>query len=861
MLPICGAGEGGTAGATIHVSLGDIPARVFYSLTPAFEPLRKEVAASFAAELSVLGLSADSLLLQLVWRHQGGESQCSDDASFARAWDDFGCSQGGVARLHVCCNLQQLSAAPEAQRTCVVCGEQFASRNRLMRHADQCWMSDPKGMLRDKKAQEHANAEEEEEEGMIVGEQKQAGLIGNAAWDAYYSVQGISRFEEVRGLMHAAASYCFRMVPNSPFGDAALHCLKLLDCTHMLRGKGAGLDDCCWALPSVGDGGWAVLAMAQQVGAIQRQEAASMLPPLMLDIKPHHYVADLCAAPGSKTLQILDLMSAGLEAGEVPSGLLVANDDNLGRCQAAVRRTRQHLVPAPLLWLCGDARSFPTLHNHSDGRVRGARKVRFDRVLCDVPCSGDGRLRRSPKGWAQWGPKHMLSHHYVQSAILKRGLTILRPGGKLLYSTCSMSPVENEAVVAAALDFFGTAQVRLLPIDGWSHAEGLTSWTVPSPHLNTPPHVSYSCPEDVDDPKLWCKNKGPLAATMFPPASGDVQAALRLCVRLTPTHGDFGGFFCALFERVAAGPAASVGRSKRSLQPQTPSVCAEKAAPAEGPTSKDANLSPREPPVDGICGREGDGGTQAAVKTTQRNPIPSLLRAPDTARLQKFLDWFGLLDDPAAAASQAVARFPSECVRQDPGMKGALVLASPSLCRLVLKQCCPHIVAGAMPLMGAPRPTEENTLGQDLNICGADVAEGAATILSVCATRQHLWLPRQSFLGLLGGGSVLCPGWGQSVAPFAVGAMIITLQNPRSDHGSGPRTVPSAPDTLCNASNPNPSLNPTPNSSDGPDSEPRLCIVANLTAAGALVASVAPALRHPMLRLLCRGAGGHDSEA
>ena len=91
---------------------------------------------------------------------------------------------------------------------------------------------------------------------------------------------------------------------------------------------------------------------------------------------PGHLVADLCAAPGSKTLQLLDALSS--------EGLLVANDDHWQRSASALRRCQA----PPLLWLVGDARELPTLHDHSDGRVKGARKVRFDRVLCDVPCSG-----------------------------------------------------------------------------------------------------------------------------------------------------------------------------------------------------------------------------------------------------------------------------------------------------------------------------------------------------------------------------------------------------------------------------------------------------------------------------------------
>ena len=152
----------------------------------------------------------------------------------------------------------------------------------------------------------------------------------------------------------------------------------------------------------------------------------------------------------------------------------------------------------------------------------------------------------------------------VQSAILKRGLTILKPSGRLLYSTCSMSPIENEAVVAAALEKclghsqrevithifimitvsylvqhlsfhfmsvhlvlscspkclvrdcvfprFGH-QIRLVCVDEWRHAKGLSTWRVPAPDRAG---FAFAAPGEVPE-GLWCRNGGPLAPTMFPP--------------------------------------------------------------------------------------------------------------------------------------------------------------------------------------------------------------------------------------------------------------------------------------------------------------------------------------------------------
>merc|ERR1719408_558665 len=107
-----------------------------------------------------------------------------------------------------------------------------------------------------------------------------------------------------------------------------------------------------------------------------------MLPAVALRIQPHHRVLELCAAPGSKTLQILDMMSGSNSVDRIATGLLVSNDYKFVRLKKLVDRTRR--VPAdPLLVTCADARKFPNVLF-----AEGGTKVRYDRILCDVPCSG-----------------------------------------------------------------------------------------------------------------------------------------------------------------------------------------------------------------------------------------------------------------------------------------------------------------------------------------------------------------------------------------------------------------------------------------------------------------------------------------
>jgi 16S rRNA C967 or C1407 C5-methylase (RsmB/RsmF family) len=77
--------------------------------------------------------------------------------------------------------------------------------------------------------------------------------------------------------------------------------------------------------------------------------------------------------------------------------------------------------------------------------------VQFDRIVCDVPCSSDAAIRKIPQKWDKWSTNDGASLHVLQARILFKGLHLLKVGGKLSYSTCSLNPVEDEAVVAYAL--------------------------------------------------------------------------------------------------------------------------------------------------------------------------------------------------------------------------------------------------------------------------------------------------------------------------------------------------------------------------------------------------------------------------
>ena len=106
------------------------------------------------------------------------------------------------------------------------------------------------------------------------------------------------------------------------------------------------------------------------------------------------------------------------------------------------------------------AQFFPELR-YQDYKKGEDMRVRYDRVICDVPCSSDAAIRKIPQKWANWNTKDGQSLHALQFQILRRGIELLKVGGNISYSTCSLNPIENEAVVAAALKEY-KGKIRLL---------------------------------------------------------------------------------------------------------------------------------------------------------------------------------------------------------------------------------------------------------------------------------------------------------------------------------------------------------------------------------------------------------------
>lgn len=275
------------------------------------------------------------------------------------------------------------------------------------------------------------------------------------------------------------------------------------------------------------------LKRANETGALTRQELVSMIPPLVLDVNEQSAVLDMCAAPGSKTSQLLESVAA------TSRGVVVANDASLERCNLLTHQCKRLNSPA-LVVTNHQAQLFPALYDSKGERIR------FDRILADVPCSGDGTLRKSADLWHKWSPSSGVDLHTLQLEIATHALRLLDVGGRMVYSTCSLNPLENESVVAALLKR-AKGSVELVDVSKslpeLKRRPGMKKWKVGDVFGF---HDSYDGEDGV-------KRQKTLARTMFWEPAYDAFP-LERCVRILPHLDDTGGFFITVLKKIKELP-------------------------------------------------------------------------------------------------------------------------------------------------------------------------------------------------------------------------------------------------------------------------------------------------------------------
>ncbi|KAJ9564686.1 hypothetical protein OSB04_000652 [Centaurea solstitialis] len=448
------------------------------------------------------------------------------------------------------------------------------------------------------------------------------------------------------------------------------------------------------------------LKQENEIGNLTRQEAVSMVPPLFLDVHQDHFVLDMCAAPGSKTFQLLEMIHRTSEVESLPSGMVVANDVDVQRCNLLIHQTKR-MCTANLVVTNHEAQHFPgcNLRKKSvDASELGMTELLFDRVLCDVPCSGDGTLRKAPDIWRKWSVGMANGVHCLQLQIAMRGLALLRTGGRMVYSTCSMNPVENEAVVSEILRRCGDS-VELVDVSTelpqLIRRPGLKSWKVrdktmwlashkdackhgrsgivPSMFPSGQTHIDTSdidqkvtTEEICDDGSRGNSSNGIQNGEDEGKPIDDVLVAevsslpLERCMRIVPHDQNTGSFFIAVLHKKSPLPVFQTKTTKNSRQPNSDNE--EKPKQLEDTVETDNNgmdvdvldvtneesIEPTAADAAGVLDNETDEAlpdsnpskrlkeTEPEQVQTTKKPSARAEKANDKRKLQIQGKWFGV---------------------------------------------------------------------------------------------------------------------------------------------------------------------------------------------------------------------------
>jgi 16S rRNA C967 or C1407 C5-methylase (RsmB/RsmF family) len=215
-------------------------------------------------------------------------------------------------------------------------------------------------------------------------------------------------------------------------------------------------------------------------GEIYAQELSSLLPALVMspELKSSEMVLDACAAPGSKTTQMAAIMQN--------RGAIVANDSSRGRLNA-LRANLERCGVTNAVMTNYDFRKFlgskepprglavGNFGRGGDQRVLLPAKPKFDAILLDAPCSGEGVMMENPDALKHWSESHVKELARQQKEMIVKAYEILASGGVLVYSTCTFAPEENEMVVGYLLEKTD-ARLEDVSLPDIVLSEGVTEW-------------------------------------------------------------------------------------------------------------------------------------------------------------------------------------------------------------------------------------------------------------------------------------------------------------------------------------------------------------------------------------------------
>jgi NOL1/NOP2/sun family putative RNA methylase len=298
------------------------------------------------------------------------------------------------------------------------------------------------------------------------------------------------------------------------------------------------------------------------LGLYYVQEPSAMLPAELLGVRPGHRVLDLCAAPGGKTTQL----AAKLQG----QGVLVTNDNAAERTKALTKNVE----------LAG-VRNAVVL-NEEPERIAGVFGPWFDRVLVDAPCSGEGMFRKDESMVRQWERHTAENCSRMQRDILRQAARLVAPGGRLVYSTCTFSPRENEGTIARFLAEFPEFRVVPAQVDSaWGFAPGRPDWLTDDEAAGLTAAQRESLREAV---RIWphrCRGEGHFAVLLERSGSAAGERAVQAAAATDP-------FAEPGPKPEARGPGGRMDRVRRS--PKASSWAAGAKAGAKAPVDEEADV-------------------------------------------------------------------------------------------------------------------------------------------------------------------------------------------------------------------------------------------------------------------------------
>ena len=207
---------------------------------------------------------------------------------------------------------------------------------------------------------------------------------------------------------------------------------------------------------------------------ILRQELVAMVPINLVEIEESDIILDMCAAPGNKTIQILEIMEEKARMkSTLPTGVIIANELDPKRAGNMAHFFKAHF-PINIVVTNNNAEKLPLIEDEN---------YKPNIVICDVPCSGDGTLRKNKLVRKKWKIDFGLENHFIQVKILDNAIRQCKNDGYIIYSTCAINPLENEAVVCYIMEKYKD-EIEIINCGkklremGIKFREGLVKWKV-----------------------------------------------------------------------------------------------------------------------------------------------------------------------------------------------------------------------------------------------------------------------------------------------------------------------------------------------------------------------------------------------